>query len=230
MVYSTKSIQSKETHGWGTYEYRKQPLFPQVGETERQPEMKPVLTASDVARYCHVSFSTVRRWIKEEHFPAYMTPSGHYRILPSEFRAFLEQNRLPVDDAFFRKLEPEKRILIVSNERHILELIARALRHYDDRFETVSTSDPLRALVLVDSFRPHLVALDLTIPRVEGFQICEWIRANPDTAHIKILTLTGLAEPEATEPPMPLSVDGYVKSPLNIGELLTKVDRLLSTE
>jgi excisionase family DNA binding protein len=201
-----------------------------AGEDREVVEMTQVLTAADVARHCHVSFSTVRRWIREDYLPAYMTPSGHYRILPSEFRAFLGCQGMPMDETFFAELEPEKRILIVSDERRTHELIARALRNYDDRFETAAASDPRQALKLVGLFHPHLVALDLSIPHAEGFQVSEWIWAHGGAHHIKILALAVLAESDTIERAVPLAVDDVVRRPLDIGQLLTKVDRLLSTD
>jgi len=192
--------------------------------------MKPVFTTGDVARYCHVSLGTVNRWIEKGHLPAHTTPDGDHRILRSEFRAFLERNSMPIDETFFQELESKKRILIVEDERYVLELIARALNHYDDRFETASTSDPLDALMLVSSFRPHLVTLDLMMAGGDGLQIFERIRANPDTAHVKILVVTDSAAPETIERVMALSADGYMRKPLNIRELLAKVHRLLPAE
>jgi len=66
--------------------------------------MKSALTTGDVARYCHVTPSTVSRWIKKGYLRAYATPGGHYRILLGEFRAFLERNSMPINEAFFSEV------------------------------------------------------------------------------------------------------------------------------
>jgi len=66
---------------------------------ELEIEMKPFWSTGDVAEYCHVSPSTVFRWIRKGYLSAYTTPGGHHRILPDEFRAFLERNGLPVREA-----------------------------------------------------------------------------------------------------------------------------------
>ena len=70
--------------------------------------MKSALTTWDVARYCHVAPTTVSRWIKKGYLQAYTTPGGHHRILLGDFRTFLEQNRMPIDDAFFSEAEPAR--------------------------------------------------------------------------------------------------------------------------
>jgi len=192
--------------------------------------MQSVLTASDVARCCLVSFATVRRWIEEGHLPAYTTASGHHRILPGDFRDFLERNGMLVDEAFFRDLKPEKRILVVSDEPHVLELAARGLRHFDDRFEVSTASDTSQALALAESLCPELVVLDLMMPGVEASQICERIRTKAEATRIRVLAVGAPAERRIVQHAAALGVDDYVERPLIIGELLAKADRLLSME
>jgi excisionase family DNA binding protein len=61
------------------------------------------LTTGDVARYCGVSRKVVIHWIQQGKLKAYkpLTPRGHYRIRRADFRAFLEEQGMPVDDSFF---------------------------------------------------------------------------------------------------------------------------------
>jgi excisionase family DNA binding protein len=63
--------------------------------------VKSILTASDVAAYCHVTSTTVTRWIKRGYLQAHTTPGGHFRVLRNDFRAFLERNRMPIDETLF---------------------------------------------------------------------------------------------------------------------------------
>jgi excisionase family DNA binding protein len=70
--------------------------------------MKSALTTWDIARYCHVTPTTVSRWIKRGYLQAFTTPGGHHRILLHDFRAFLEHNRIPVDETLFSEAEPAR--------------------------------------------------------------------------------------------------------------------------
>lgn len=69
---------------------------------------KKALTTGQVAAYCHVSHVTVLKWIKNGELNAYRLPSGHHRILISDFREFLERQGMPIDEAFFGRLESGK--------------------------------------------------------------------------------------------------------------------------
>lgn len=193
--------------------------------------MKPFLTTGDVAKCCHVSLSTVFRWIKRGYLAAYTTPGGHHRILLSEFRAFLERNRMPINEAFFSGTEAVRRILIVDDEPQVVDFITRALSHYDDRFEIASTSDSFEAGMLLTSFQPDLVILDLKMPGVNGAQICHRIRTNSDMADTKILVLTAFAESENIERSLALDADDYddyIEKPLDTEKFLEKVGRLVA--
>jgi len=189
--------------------------------------MKSILTTGDVAKYCHVSIPTVYGWIKQGHLASYTLPNGHHRILPSEFRAFLERHGMPVQEGFFSDDASESRILIVDDEPQVVRAITLALNRDSPGFKVASTSNSFEAGMLVASFQPHLVVLDLIMPGVDGFQVCQLIRGNPNTAQTRILVITGFAEPENIERLPALGVDDIMEKPLDLDEFLTRVKQLL---
>jgi excisionase family DNA binding protein len=70
------------------------------------------LTTGQVANYCHVSYLTVLKWIREGDLKAYQLPSGHHRIPETGFREFLEQQRMPVDEAFFGETGKDSKTIL----------------------------------------------------------------------------------------------------------------------
>ena len=60
------------------------------------------LTTGDVMRYCHVSRSTVRRWIKSDKLSAYLHPDGQWRITQAALVDFLRSYNMPVDGELWR--------------------------------------------------------------------------------------------------------------------------------
>jgi excisionase family DNA binding protein len=190
--------------------------------------MKPVLTTGDVANYCHVSLPTVFRWIKNGHLPAYTLPNGHHRILPQEFRAFLERHRMPVCGGVFQEEEARRRILVVDGDLKAVKALMDVLTRGGDRFDVACTNGVFEAGMLMTSFQPHLVVLDLMISGARGFEVLQDIQANPDTAEVKILVLTGPAEPETIQRILALGADDVMGRPLASAGLLAKVERLLA--
>lgn len=62
------------------------------------------LTTGDVMRYCHVSRSTVLKWIKSNQLSAYLHPDGQYRVTQISLVDFLKEYNMPIDDELIRNL------------------------------------------------------------------------------------------------------------------------------
>jgi excisionase family DNA binding protein len=184
-----------------------------------------LLTTNDVARYCQVSPVTVFRWIKSGELKAYTTPGGHHRIRQSDFRGFLIRRGMPIDEAFFSGRN-SKRILVVDDEPDVLAVIARSLKR--DAYELETAMNGFEAGMKLADFRPDLLILDLMMPRVDGFEVCELVHSIPAYSHVKILIVTGYASEENIARALEAGADDYLEKPLNIHELQQKVEALLS--
>ncbi|MFQ6092974.1 MAG: response regulator, partial [bacterium] len=187
-------------------------------------EEKP-LTTGDVARYCHVTHVGVLKWIKGGKLKAYSTPGGHYRILRNDFRDFLKQYNMPIDESFFS--DHTKKILVVDDEPDIVELIIRVLKSDNSNYVFASASDGYEAGLQVAAFKPDLVVLDIMMPKLDGFEVCRQIKSNPETQHIKILGITGFAEDGNIDKMLACGADHCLAKPLQIEELKARVRGLV---
>jgi len=82
----------------------------------------------------------------------------------------------------------------------------------------------------VFKFKPGLVVLDLILPDINGVEVCRQIKENPDTAHIKILAVTGHDTEENKNRILSAGADGYMAKPLNMESLLRHVRDLLGVD
>src|SRR4051794_6716097 len=82
--------------------------------------------------------------------------------------------------------ESSFRILVVDDEPNIVDVIAMALRYQG--FEVATAGTGAEALRQVESFRPHLIVLDVMLPDMEGFDIAERLGAQRASAPIIFLT------------------------------------------
>ena len=184
-----------------------------------------LLTTGDIARYCQVSPVTVFRWIRSGKLKAYTTPGGHHRIRQSDFRNFLIGSGMPIDKAFFSGTS-SKRILIVDDEPDVLAIVTRALA--EGPYELETATDGFEAGMKLSDFQPDLLILDLMMPRVDGFEVCELVRSNPNYSHVKILIVTGYANQENIARALEVGADDVLEKPLNLHELQQKVNALLA--
>jgi len=118
--------------------------------------------------------------------------------------------------------ESTPRILVVDDEPSITDFIAIGLRH--EGFEVRTAPDGRAALRAVDEFKPHLVVLDLMMPRMDGWELC---RALAGDRHRGILILSARDEVSDRVQGLELGADDYLVKPFEFSELLARVRAVL---
>lgn len=186
------------------------------------------LTTSEVARYCAVTNDGVLKWIKAGKLKAFSTPGGHYRVALEDFRTFLERFDIPVDEAFFRGAQRSRSVLVVDDEPNIRELVRRILGELEPGLRIEEASDGYEAGIKIGSHPPDLVIMDVRMPRVDGFALCQSIRQNPATRAIKILAITAFPEPDTLRKMYDAGADLCLIKPIQFEHFRLEVLRLLN--
>jgi DNA-binding response OmpR family regulator len=114
------------------------------------------------------------------------------------------------------------KILIVDDDAHIRELVRVFLR--EDGFEVFEAADGLEALSQLDSMKVDLAIIDVMMPRMDGWQLCEEIKTGFD---IPILMLTARGETSQKLKGFQLGTDDYLVKPFEPLELVARVKALL---
>jgi len=118
-----------------------------------------------------------------------------------------------------------KRILIADDEPNIvvsLEFLMRQ-RGYDVRV----VSDGAAALAAVGEFRPDLVLLDVMMPTVSGYDVCQKVRENPAWSGTRIVMLSAKGRDVEVSKGLAVGADAYVTKPFSTRDLIAKVAELL---
>jgi DNA-binding response OmpR family regulator len=116
------------------------------------------------------------------------------------------------------------RILIVDDEPNIVLSLEFLMRQKG--YETQVAGDGEEALAAVESFRPDLVLLDVNMPRRDGFEVCQKLRADGWT-ELKIVMLTAKGRDIEIEKGLALGADAYVTKPFSTRELVACVAAML---
>ena len=117
------------------------------------------------------------------------------------------------------------KILAVDDNRQNLELLTRALSaaHY----EVITATDGPTALQLIGGGAVDLVLLDVMMPGMSGYEVCEKIRANDATRLLPVVMLTALHDVSHRIRGIAAGADDFLTKPFNREELLTRVKSLL---
>src|SRR4030043_1021964 len=184
-----------------------------------------ILTVSQAGKYCRVSPKTIINWIDAGHLKAYKTVGGHRRIKKEDLDQFLKEKGMPLPEAI--KSERRRRILVVDDDKIIVETIVQALEEDEYGYEMISASDGFEAGLQVSHFRPDLVILDIMMPDIDGYEVCQKIKCNPLTKDMKVIVLSAYLDENAFKQMKEYGADACFSKPLPLGQLKTEVVKLL---
>jgi two-component system, OmpR family, alkaline phosphatase synthesis response regulator PhoP len=114
-----------------------------------------------------------------------------------------------------------KRILIVDDEVHIRILMEQTLEDLEDAGVTLLTAcDGAAALATIQSERPNLVFLDVMMPHMNGFEVCQAVKADADLQGTYIVILTAKGQEFDINQGQAVGADRYMTKPFDPDEVL----------
>ena len=117
-----------------------------------------------------------------------------------------------------------KRILIVDDEPNIVVSLEFLMKRRGHDVKVVSDGEA--ALAAVAEYAPDVILLDVMIPRLSGFEVCQRVRENPAWEAIKIIMLTAKGRDVDMTKGLAVGADAYVTKPFSTRELVEKVDAI----
>jgi two-component system, OmpR family, response regulator MprA len=114
------------------------------------------------------------------------------------------------------------RVLVVDDERNIVDFIRLGLQY--EGFQVETAPDGQAALRLISEFKPHVVVLDVMMPKLDGLAVAEAIRGNKDTG---VIILSARDEVQDRIRGLELGADDYLVKPFDFGELLARIRAVL---
>lgn len=116
-------------------------------------------------------------------------------------------------------------ILLVDDNIQNLELMQAFLEELPCEVKTAS--DGLEAIQIIDRSCPDLIILDVMMPRMSGFEVCQKIKSQPSTRDTVVIMVTALNEVSDYERAVECGTNDFITKPVNKLELITRVKTLL---
>ena len=113
------------------------------------------------------------------------------------------------------------KILVVDDTPANLEVVEEILS--DAGYGVVTAIDGPRALTRLETYRPDLLLLDIQMPGMDGFQVCQKVKAEPTLSEVPIIFLTALADVDSKVKGFQLGGVDYITKPFHQLEMLSRV-------
>lgn len=120
------------------------------------------------------------------------------------------------------------RILVVDDEPDVVGLVERML--VPEGFEVLKAYDGIGALDMAVSEKPDLILLDIMMPTMSGYEVCEQLKADPETQHIPVVCITSAHSVEARSHSLQSGAATLVTKPFLPAELMAQIRRHLPAE
>jgi len=127
--------------------------------------------------------------------------------------------------AHVNQVPMRKKILVVEDDPDQLEVVRFTLKNAG--FAIGTATNGIDALKKAQTVSPDLIILDVMMPELDGFAVCETLRGNPATASIPVLMLTGLCSHISRLVGYESGATDYVIKPFDSEQLVSKVEKLL---
>lgn len=167
-----------------------------------------LLAPKEVARQLGVSPVTVRLWAQENKLPFTVTAGGHRRFLQEDVDAFHHAHNT-------EKYRPLS-IVIVDDDKLHVELLKTIIENIDRPSTIHVAHDGFEAGQLITQQQPDIVLLDLKMPGLDGFSVCQRIKQNPQQQSIRIIAITGFADPDNVERILAAGAEQCLSKPIQI--------------
>ena len=119
-----------------------------------------------------------------------------------------------------------KKILVVDDEKQLVSLVKLHMEMAG--YEVVSADDGEKAISIIREENPGLVILDLMIPKIDGWEVCRLMRAEPKTVDVPVIMLSARTDTEDKLKGFECGADDYVTKPFSPRELVARVNRLFA--
>jgi DNA-binding response OmpR family regulator len=117
-------------------------------------------------------------------------------------------------------------VLVVDDEASIVLSLEFLMKQAGFRVRVASDGDA--ALSAIAEELPDLILLDAMMPKRDGFDVCQTVRANPDWSRVRILMLTAKGRDVERDKGLALGADDYITKPFSTREVVDRVKQLLA--
>jgi excisionase family DNA binding protein len=186
--------------------------------------MNKKLSTTQIARMLGVSDQSIANWIDQGQIKAGRTPGGHRRVEADDLVVFLKHQKLRVPPELYSTAPA---ILVVDDEPAVAQLVAQIVQKARPEYRVLCAHDGYAAGEAVAAEHPVAVVLDLYMPGLDGFSVCQRLKANQRTADVVVIAMTAYPSSEAEQKILGAGAAVCLTKPLDIPSFCRQLDALV---
>jgi DNA-binding response OmpR family regulator len=120
----------------------------------------------------------------------------------------------------------KSKILIVDDEPSILMSLEFLMKK--EGYQVFIARDGSEAFDIIESEKPNVVLLDIMMPKVDGYQVCTFVKQNPDYNNIKIVFMSAKSKEADIQKGYDLGASLYIPKPFSTRDMIAKINALIA--
>jgi len=184
------------------------------------PSPKKYVTSLEAAGLLMVSPVTIREWARKGLLQSVSTAGGHRRFMLDQLQQFAQAHGIQLESPAAPGPEP-LRVLFVDDDSVFTGYLREIVLAADSRINVKTAMDGFRAGQLTEGFRPHVVALDINMPGINGIEVCRRLRASPVTANCRLVILSSSLSEENIAAAQDAGADAWIEKGASRAEILS---------
>ncbi|MDH5570204.1 MAG: response regulator [Gammaproteobacteria bacterium] len=178
------------------------------------------LTPSETGELLGITPMMVRHLVQQGKIKTTSNEPIKIRIDYSEIEHYARDN----DITMMTQCDEELRILIIDDDVQFSHYLNEALECLDKKIDIEVTNDGFQGGILLKTFRPNIILLDLMMPDLNGFDVCNLIKLSPVTRGTRVITMTGYYTQEIMNDIIEAGAEACLPKPIDIDLLLKQID------
>ena len=187
-----------------------------------------IFTVSQASTYCRVPRETVINWLDTGRLGVMKGEGGHRLIAKEDLDRTLRDLGIALPGEMIRA--GRKKILVVDDDKIIVETLVQALEEDEHGYDVYSAADGFEARLQIAHFKPDLLILDIMMPDIDGYEVCRKVKSDRAGKETKIIVLSAYLDAEAFEQMRTYGADACFSKPLSLAQLKREVAKMLGLE
>ena len=118
-----------------------------------------------------------------------------------------------------------KTVLVAEDDQDNLTIVVTILNHFG--YQTAEAMNGIRALELIEEARPDLIILDVSMPGLNGWEVCRRLKGNPATSDIPVIMLTAHVMAEERRKGMECGADEFLAKPVEPRAIVKVIEQYI---